>query len=233
MVWFDLDETLCDHTTAGTRALLDLRAEDPLWRTVPEASWLERYRAINDALWERLRRNMEAWEIIRRERFRRLLAAFGFPTDRLEWMAEHYLDLYIARTRLVPGALETVQLLCERGWRCGIITDGSARVQHRKIELSGLGALVDPVVTPDDAKAFKPEPRIFQYAARIVGLEPFALLYVGDSWENDVVGARNSGWSAVWVSTGPDDGESASARCRDDRVQRIRRIADLPALLPR
>jgi len=271
MVWFDLDETLLDHVVASRRALLDLREENSLWQTVPKERWLSEYQRINDALWAKLRRDERAWDEIRLERFRILLSTFQLPADRADWMAERYLDLYIRRTTLILGALETVGLLRERGWPLGILTDGNRQVQRRKVEVSGLGAFVDQVIASDDARAFKPEARIFQYAGEAVGLEPSSLLYVGDSWENDVLGARGAGWSAVWVNDGPTEGglppvapdeehvpdsprrprgvtgpaslgsrgerpmRASSTRQGDvgDRVVQIRRIGELPGLLPR
>lgn len=53
------------------------------------------------------------------------------------------------------------------------------------------------------ARAFgvgKPDPRIFHAAAGAVGVQPDAVLHVGDDATLDVIGALNAGMQAVWVN---------------------------------
>jgi len=228
MIWFDLDQTLCDHVSAARQAHRDLRAADPAWEAIPEERWLAEYARVNDALWAKLRQETRPWDEIRVVRFRTFTRNLALATDRAEWMAEHYIEQYIARTTLIPGARETVRRLREQGWPVGVITDGSSWVQRRKLEVSGLGALLHPMITPDEAGAFKPEPRIFQFAAESVGMPSTSHLYAGDSWETDILGARNAGWSAIWVNA-----EISGELVRlDDRTVRVGAIADVPGVLP-
>ncbi|MBX3425375.1 MAG: HAD family phosphatase [Pirellulales bacterium] len=47
-----------------------------------------------------------------------------------------------------------------------------------------------------EARAMKPEPEIYRYAAELAGVEPGAILFTDDREEN-VVGAREAGFDAV------------------------------------
>lgn len=46
----------------------------------------------------------------------------------------------------------------------------------------------------------KPEKEIFDLACNQFCMEPEHTLYVGDSYDNDIVGARNGGWHSLWFN---------------------------------
>jgi putative hydrolase of the HAD superfamily len=48
--------------------------------------------------------------------------------------------------------------------------------------------------------ALKPEPAAFEAVQRKLGLFPGNLAMVGDSWTDDMLGAVNAGWTAIWVN---------------------------------
>ena len=50
----------------------------------------------------------------------------------------------------------------------------------------------------------KPDSKIFEFAAKTIGLAPQQILHVGDSFENDALAARNAGWNSVYLSDGPN-----------------------------
>ncbi|WP_306597883.1 HAD family hydrolase [Geothrix sp. 21YS21S-2] len=46
----------------------------------------------------------------------------------------------------------------------------------------------------------KPEPDAFRTMERRLGLFPGEIAMVGDSWRDDVTGALEAGWTAIWVN---------------------------------
>ncbi len=46
----------------------------------------------------------------------------------------------------------------------------------------------------------KPDPVIFQYVQKHLGLFPGDLVMVGDTWNDDIEGALSAGWSAIWLN---------------------------------
>jgi len=46
----------------------------------------------------------------------------------------------------------------------------------------------------------KPEPEAFEDMQRRLGLFPGEIAMVGDSWRDDVTGALQAGWTAIWVN---------------------------------
>jgi putative hydrolase of the HAD superfamily len=82
----------------------------------------------------------------------------------------------------------------------GIITNGLEAVQHGKLAKLGLAGYFDTVITAQGAGCEKPAAEIFLQALEEVGCDPHEALYVGDSLEADVAGARGVGMVAVWLN---------------------------------
>ncbi len=62
------------------------------------------------------------------------------------------------------------------------------------------GIAVAEVVTSEDARAYKPDPRIFEYALEQTGWHRERVLHVGDSLHADVGGALAAGVGSGWVN---------------------------------
>jgi putative hydrolase of the HAD superfamily len=64
---------------------------------------------------------------------------------------------------------------------------------------TGIMALVDGVVTSAEVGAGKPDPRVFERALQIAGVEPGQAVHAGDKVDNDVEGAAAAGVRGVLV----------------------------------
>ena len=67
------------------------------------------------------------------------------------------------------------------------------------LDTVGLIDSVDHVVTSAGAGAAKPDPAIFAIALEVAGVTAAEALHVGDSLDQDVVGARAAGIDAIWL----------------------------------
>lgn len=84
----------------------------------------------------------------------------------------------------------------------GIITNGPTDHQYKKIKQLRLEDWVpsDHIIISQATGFQKPEVDIFRLAEKNFQLDPAHTLYVGDSFDNDVVGAKDSGWHALWFN---------------------------------
>lgn len=89
--------------------------------------------------------------------------------------------------------------LRRRNLRLGVITnwDPSAR---SLLECHDLAAFFEQIVVSSEEGCEKPDPRIFELAARRAGVSPAECLYVGDNYYVDAVGARRAGMDALIVN---------------------------------
>ena len=98
--------------------------------------------------------------------------------------------------------------------------------QDMKPMLTQLGLItaLDYVVSPKEAGAEKPDPRIFQYALALAKVEPSEAVHVGDQYHVDVVGARNAGIMPILLDRFDIHPEADCIR--------IRSLLELVAVLP-
>jgi FMN phosphatase YigB (HAD superfamily) len=126
----------------------------------------------------------------------------GVPPDRRD-EAHLHLDSEFADAALwvepVPGSRDGLQALADTGVRLGIISNADGMMGARLAQLEvcqvgpGIGVDIEFVVDSGNVGVMKPDPRIFQAAIDLLGLEPDQVWYVGDMPAIDVVGARRAG----------------------------------------
>jgi FMN phosphatase YigB (HAD superfamily) len=126
----------------------------------------------------------------------------GVPQDRRD-EAHRHLDSEFADAALwvepVPGSREGLQALADTGVRLGIVSNADGMMGPRLAQLElcqvgpGIGVDIECVVDSGNVGVMKPDPRIFEAALDLLGLDADQVWYVGDMPAIDVVGARRAG----------------------------------------
>ena len=100
----------------------------------------------------------------------------------------------------LPGVIETVRFLGERGVRLGV-TSSAVYTPFLLWSLDRFGILGEfsDVLTSADAGFYKSHPGIYLASAQRLGALPERIVHVGDSFRFDVEGARAAGLTTVWV----------------------------------
>ena len=125
---------------------------------------------------------------------RHLGLASGASSILLQHFERHFPESCVP----MPHVTDTLDALRERGVKVGLITNGRALMQNRKIDGLGIRPLLDSVVISGDLGVRKPDPRIFAAALEDLAVDPSSAAYVGDNPEPDITGAKRSGMFAVW-----------------------------------
>ncbi|MBL0313953.1 MAG: HAD family hydrolase [Holophagaceae bacterium] len=76
----------------------------------------------------------------------------------------------------------------------------------------------------------KPEPGAFEGMQKKLGLFPGELAMVGDSWSDDVEGALNAGWTALWVNR---TGKPRPGHAPDAELVEIPNLSFVPEIIER
>jgi putative hydrolase of the HAD superfamily len=136
----------------------------------------------------------------------------------------------------LPGVQVAVSAIRGEGIATGVVTDGTAAVQRRKLRALGeLSRGFDVIVLTDElgpGKA-KPSPAPFLLACRLLNVEPVASVYVGNDPVKDFRGARDAGLFTIRAGLLPDNGGATtpSFRPADDADVLLGSMASLPQLL--
>lgn len=200
-VLFDLDDTLFDHAHCARAALGTVRASHSCFSTVALDVLQESHSAILDELHGDVAVGRVPLDTARIERFRRLYRFAGHEADDAlaTATAAAYRQAYLDARRPVDGARELLDALRPHV-RIGVVTNNLLAEQREKLRHCGLDRLVDELIASEEAGVSKPDPRIFALAlARLQCTEKEAVM-VGDSWANDIEGARAAGIRAIWFN---------------------------------
>ena len=99
---------------------------------------------------------------------------------------------------LFDDVLPTLNELKKQGLILGLISNVDQDITSLLDNL-GLTALLQVVVTSQDAGFNKPSPEIFQEAVKKAGVQANEALYVGDQYQIDVVGANKVGMKGILI----------------------------------
>lgn len=199
-VFFDLDHTLWDFEANSRDALSELFFLYNLKAVgvVDEARFISRYEVHNAECWELHRNGFMHRDLLRVERFSRTLLEFGIEEHHLaETLAEAYVRISPSKTRLMPGSIEVLDYIRERGHRLHILTNGFREVQHQKLLGSGLRPFFEGIFTSEELGFGKPHPEAFLRSLAEVKAHPSSAWMIGDNMEADILGAEQVGLTTV------------------------------------
>lgn len=91
---------------------------------------------------------------------------------------------------------ETFKRLKEAGLKIALLSDFPP---EQKGEIWGVKKYCDVILGTESLGALKPEAYSFKKMAEQLGVEPSKILYVGNSYKYDVVGAHNAGMKTAYL----------------------------------
>ncbi len=126
------------------------------------------------------------------------LAARGVSLDLCHRIADEMTERKEALVRPFDGALEALAALRQRGHRLGLLTNGSAEFQRRKLARFALEPLFEIILIEGELGYGKPDRRVFNAALAHFDAHTAQCCMVGDNLEADIGGARELGITAIW-----------------------------------
>ncbi len=199
-VFFDLDGTLVDHDRAeerGARVFFEMHHLILKSSTFKEF-WTE-WREASERHMEQFLRGGISFPEQRRRRIREVALQPVTP-DEADRLFSDYVEAYEAEWTIFEDVLEVLAALETRGFRMGVISNGDADQQRAKLARMDLARFFDHVLVSGDTGFGKPGRSIFETAAARMGRAVEDCVHIGDSFENDIVGAASAGMKAVWIN---------------------------------
>lgn len=197
VVFFDLDNTLFDHKKAEQTTLLELLQREPdIFDGVAEKAFLTAYHKHNTSLWQSMARGEIDGGTLKVRRFEATLTDLGVSHPDCQKLASNYLEIYNSHDFALEGASAILDYLSPR-YTLGILSNGFADIQRRKLQNLGITSYFQFVVLSGDVGALKPNRLIFDTALAQTGVNVAEIVYIGDSYETDVLGAKQAGWHTI------------------------------------
>lgn len=143
---------------------------------------------------------------------------------------------YEPKLTAFPGAVDLIDSLRRVGTRTGVVSDGHAAVQRRKLAaLPGISSRIDFALFTDELPPgyAKPSPVPFRVACLMLDVAPGSAVYVANDPRKDFAGARAAGLATIRCGLPPDEGRATMDRVAavDDADQVVEGISALAPLV--
>lgn len=158
------------------------------------------YEAENTRLWAAYGEGRITKDELNERRFSYPLRQVGAYDEAVvrAYSAQFFQEI-VYKQQVMPHVREALVYLASR-YDLYILSNGFRELQERKMVSAGVDGYFKGIILSEDVGVHKPYPAIFQYALQVAGAEPASALMIGDSWENDVVGAYRAGWQQVYYA---------------------------------
>lgn len=136
---------------------------------------------------------------------------FSVPLEKVKHISEQFLATYQPRVALMRGVIEVLTSLKQKEKLLGVLSN-RYEISREELASLGLSDFLDYVISAGSVGYWKPDPKVFHGALqRCEVSSPQDVLYVGDNYYADIVGAKGAGIDALLFD---DRRVYADADCR-------------------
>jgi FMN phosphatase YigB (HAD superfamily) len=176
-VILDLDDTLCDYSSAR-ELRLRIAFSQAFTGREPAATKIDMDRLVQQSI---------QWQPHGTDHFKQLLAQYGVDEHAAARAAQWFQSNRFHGLKLFPEAESVLGTL--RGpqsgdsridRRVGIVTNGPREVQRAKLHHLGLAPLIDFVIISEEFGCAKPDAAIFSEALKLADAEVSEAVVIGD-----------------------------------------------------
>jgi len=121
---------------------------------------------------------------------------------------------------------ETIEVLekLKGKYKLGILSNGNPFSQHHKISQVKIEDYFDTILVSGDLGIHKPDVKIFEYAAKQLGVRCEECLMVGDVFSSDILGAIKAGMLPVWIL---EDTERPALDYHSYRIEKLDQLFEI------
>jgi HAD superfamily hydrolase (TIGR01662 family) len=124
----------------------------------------------------------------------------------LEDAVKQFYEPEIVAWQPYPDAVQTLNSLRSDGFKIGLISNSKSGYAVRAIlEKHGLLKFFGVIITSAELRIRKPRPDLFSRALVVLDAKPSEAVFVGDSLQADMLGARTAGLRSIHVLRKPAD----------------------------
>lgn len=203
-ILFDLDDTLISFEGVSEQAW-EKCCEDFLGRHdlgIERDALLQSIHATRKWFWgdpERHKRGRRDMLAARREI---VSLAMGRMGVRDTLLSNELADAYsFSRNELIhvfPRTVSTLEQLRNKGFRLGLLTNGTSEEQRSKLERFGLSKYFEVILVEGEIGFGKPDVRVYEKALSLLKLTPDEVWMIGDNLVWDVRAPQTIGIFSIW-----------------------------------
>ncbi len=119
--------------------------------------------------------------------------------DLANYLARHLVEVRQKHHVVYPDTQDVLEAL-RCSYRLALLTNGAPRVQHAKLESTGLEKFFDNVLISGEIGLGKPDTKVFELTLNRLGVQASEAVMIGDGLRNDIGGAKEAGICNIWVN---------------------------------
>lgn len=196
-VFFDLDDTLLDHGTAARAGATKFYETFRSSFNEDLESFLTRWHEVGEKYFQTGEDGRELNHTQSRRGRMREVFSTPLSDEEADSRFQVYIQTYEENWNLFPDTLPCLKSLQNR--QLGLITNGTGEQQRSKIQKLSLGPYLSTIIISREVDHAKPDPAIFDLAARQAGALLKDCVYVGDRLQTDALAAKMAGMRGIWL----------------------------------
>lgn len=224
LVCFDLDDTFWHNAPTLMQAEQTLHAWLCEHAPAMPAYSIEHHQTLRQQLVQQQPELRHRISALRQQALVQALQPY-YTAPNAQQLAEAAFEVFLSarhQLTLFDDVVPTLETLRQQGYRLAVLTNGNADIRR-----VGLGTYFDVIVCAENLGIGKPDLRAFQTIEQRSGVAAPQIIHVGDHPRDDMLGALNAGWNAVWFNPQQirwDTAQQTPHAC-------IAQLHELPALL--
>ncbi|WP_158282140.1 HAD family hydrolase [Salipaludibacillus keqinensis] len=215
---FDLDNTLFSHEKAFKKAIKECfhtyqQKHVPENKQIDDQKFFSVFKYYSDYFWDKFEHGEVTGNEYRRMRFNETMKELNLPynNEMADRFHSHYYRVVDEFSVPFEGVHELLQTVNDHHVKMAIITNGTVDTQYKKVEKIGVDKWIErsAILVSEEVGFAKPRKEIFLAAERALGVTSKDILFIGDSWKHDVIGAIEAGWDAAFLNSRREDRSSS------------------------
>lgn len=224
LLW-DIDGTILNFEKAEEAAIRKGFEENNLG--VCTDQMLADYKQINKGYWEALERGEMTKEQILIGRFVEFFTKYNLDTSKADIFNKGY-QVDLGDTICFNDDAYDLLVQLNKKYKQYAVTNGTAVAQHRKIDRSGIGEILEKCFISEEVGYEKPSEKFFEAVFEeikkneAVTVNRDEILIIGDSLTSDIKGGNNCGIKTCWYN--PNHAGNESELRIDYEIDNLQRL---------
>jgi HAD superfamily hydrolase (TIGR01549 family) len=130
------------------------------------------------------------------------------------------------------SAVKVLAELRRRNYRLGLVSNMMlpGKLLKAKLQQANVLAYYDTIAISSDVGFIKPHPEIFRRALAQCQLRAEEVVFVGDTYRQDILGAKRVGMKTIWLNNRHEPRSMAAEDPPDDEIETLSELIERPIL---
>jgi HAD superfamily hydrolase (TIGR01549 family) len=140
----------------------------------------------------------------------------------LDLFRSYWLAFY-EHMKLQPDAMDVLNALKGK-YKLALLSNHTTAVQLEKVVRLKLDTIFDHIVTSEEVGVEKPDPKIYEFTLRKIGVSADQAVMIGDQPAGDIIGAKQAGLMTIHTTEFCKESSPPEA---DHSISQLRQVLDI------